>query len=45
MPRMFAWLTILVVVLALAAVWVWAGRDTRHPPGQQPAPHALNQGG
>jgi hypothetical protein len=44
MPRLIAWVAIVVIVLI--AAWLWFGRDTSsHGGGSQPAPHAIDQNG
>jgi hypothetical protein len=35
-----------ILVIALVAIWVWAGQNGRRPGGsQQPSPHAIDQNG
>lgn len=44
MPRLIAWIAI--VVFVLVAAWIWFGRDTSGSGGgSQPAPHAIDQNG
>lgn len=44
MPRLIAWIAIVVIVLV--AAWIWFGHDTSGSGGgSQPAPHAIDQNG
>jgi hypothetical protein len=43
MPRIIAWIAIVLAVLLI--VWLWFDQTGRTSDGTQPAPHAIDQDG
>ncbi|WP_352598424.1 hypothetical protein [Mesorhizobium sp. M0488] len=43
MPRLIAW--IVIVLIVVFAAWLWFGREPTGNGGSQPAPHAIDQNG